>query len=49
MPKLDLNKELTITNNRCLQLQAQLDCTNQNYLELNNNQFWAQQIYGQEF
>lgn len=36
MPKLDFKEELIRANDRCLQLQAQLDSTNKNYITLNN-------------
>ena len=36
MAKLDFKEELIIANNRCLQLQAQLDATNKNYITLND-------------
>lgn len=35
MPKLPLKEQLILANNRALQLQEQLDCTNKNYNELN--------------
>lgn len=35
MSKLSLKEQLILANNRSLQLQEQLDCTNKNYNELN--------------
>lgn len=36
MSKLTHKEQLIIANNRCLQLQEQLDSNNKNYIELNN-------------
>lgn len=36
MSKLTHKEQLIIANNRCLQLQDQLDSNNKNYIELNN-------------
>lgn len=35
MPKLSLKEQLILANNKALQLQEQLNCTNKNYNELN--------------
>lgn len=36
MSKLTHKEQLIIANNRCLQLQEQLDANNKNYIELNS-------------